>query len=245
MNADGLNVLIVDDEPLAVERLQILCRKTKAVATITSASDGQSALEQIEALRPDVVLLDVAMPGLDGIDVARAVEACAHRPAVIFCTAFDQFAIAAFEVAAIDFLLKPVTPDRLARALARVQRRRRDDQHGHAARSQWLDEVWIPHRSEMIRIAANSVDRIEAERDYMRLHIGKRSFLIHQTISALEGALDPRVFIRIHRSTIVRRDQIERFGHNGLGVWTVTLLDGTEVRIGRSYLAAARAMTHG
>ena len=100
----------------------------------------------------------------------------------------------------------------------------------------------MPHRSEVIRIAARDIDRIESERDYMRLHLGKRSFMLHQTISALEQRLDPALFIRLHRSAIVRRDRIAKLRHDGLGTWHAVLTDDHEVRIGRSYLDRARAL---
>jgi two-component system response regulator AlgR len=237
-----LRTLIVDDEPLAVERLQILCAQTPGIALVGTATDGEAALRMIEALAPEVVLLDIAMPGLNGIGVAQALEAKAVRPAIIFCTAFDQFAVAAFDVAAVDYLLKPVVPDRLARAIGRVAEKLRAAGEAPAPQPEWLEEFWVPHRSEVIRVSADDVDRIEAERDYMRLHIGPRSFLLHQTISELERRLDPARFIRLHRSAIVRRDFIAKLRHDGLGTWFAMLADGGETRIGRSYLPAARAL---
>lgn len=236
-----LRTLIVDDEPLAIERLQILCAQTPGIALVGTASDGEAALRLIAALSPDLVLLDIAMPGLDGLGVARALEGSARPPAIIFCTAFDQFAVAAFDVAAVGYLLKPVAPDHLAKAVRRVAERMRAGA-GAAPAPQWLDEFWVPHRSEVVRVAADDVDRIQAERDYMRLHIGARGFLLHQTISALERRLDPARFVRVHRSTIVRRDFIAKLHHDGLGSWSATLADGTEVRIGRSYQAAVKAL---
>ncbi|MDB5683374.1 MAG: LytTR family two component transcriptional regulator [Sphingomonas bacterium] len=236
-----LRTLVVDDEPLAVERLQILCAREPAIDLVGVASDGEAALRLAEALAPDLLLLDIAMPGLDGMEVARALERRSPRPAVIFCTAFDQYAVAAFDVSAVDYLLKPVSADRLARAIARVRDSLRAPPPA-APSSQWTEELWVPHRSEMIRIAAIDIDRIEAERDYMRLHVGARSFLLHQTISELERQLDPARFIRLHRSTIVRRQFIARLRHDGLGVWHADLADGAEVRIGRTYLHAAREM---
>ena len=242
MAADPLRTLIVDDEPLAVERLQILCAQVPGIALVGTATDGEAALRLIGALTPDVVLLDIAMPGLDGIGVAQAVEGLARRPAIIFCTAFDQFAVAAFDVAAVDYLLKPVVPERLAKAIARVAEKLHTIGGSSEPAPEWLDEFWVPHRSEVIRVSAGDVDRIEAERDYMRLHIGARSFLLHQTISELERRLDPARFIRLHRSTIVRRDFIARLRHDGLGTWFAALADGSETRIGRSYLPAAKSL---
>lgn len=236
-----LRTLIVDDEPLAIERLQILGASLPGLQLVGTASDGESALRLITALSPELVLLDIAMPGLDGLAVARALEGRTNRPTIIFCTAFDQFAVAAFDVAAVGYLLKPVSPDQLARAVARAAGLRRASPPAAAA-SEWIEEFWVPHRSEVVRIAARDIDRIEAERDYMRLHLGARSFLLHQTISALERRLDPALFIRLHRSVMVRRDRIVRLRHDGLGTWRAVLVDDHEVRIGRSYLAAARAM---
>jgi two-component system, LytTR family, response regulator AlgR len=173
--------------------------------------------------------------------VARALEGRARRPAIIFCTAFDRFAVAAFDVAAVDYLLKPVAPDRLAKAVARVCERLAAPPPS-VPQPAWTEEFWVPHRSEMIRIAATDIDRIDAERDYMRLHIGPRSFLLHETISELERMLDPARFIRLHRSTIVRREFIAKLRHDGLGVWHADLRDGAEVRIGRTYLTQAKAI---
>ena len=119
---------------------------------------------------------------------------------------------------------------------------RRQNPVEEPAGSDYSQEFWVPHRSEMIRIAAQDIDRIEAERDYMRLHVGARSFLLHQTITELERRLDPERFIRLHRSTIVRRERITRLSHDGMGVWHAVLADEERIRIGRTYLPAARAL---
>ncbi|MFN4095496.1 MAG: LytR/AlgR family response regulator transcription factor [Sphingomonas sp.] len=246
MAAERLRTLIVDDEPLAVERMQILCAGLERVDLIGTAMDGEAALRMIDALRPDLVLLDIAMPHIDGMSVAASLATAPHRPAVIFCTAFDQHAVAAFDVAAVDYVLKPVSAERLARAVVRATEaigRRGGEPVSPASR--WTDEFWVPHRSEMIRIGAAEIERIDAERDYMRLSVGGRSYLIHQTITELERRLDPACFIRLHRSTIVRRDRIAKLRHDGLGVWYAELKDGESVRIGRTYQAAAKAILAG
>jgi two-component system response regulator AlgR len=237
-----IRTLVVDDEPLAIERLQILCAREPAIDLVGTASDGEAALRLIEALEPEMLLLDIAMPGLDGIGVARTVEKLDRRPAIIFCTAFDQYAVAAFDLSATDYLLKPVAQDRLGRAVARVIERRRAPIESPTTASDYAQEFWVPHRSEMIRIATQDIDRIEAERDYMRLHLGARSFLLHQTITELERRLDPAQFIRLHRSTIVRRDGISRLSHDGMGVWHAVMKDESRIRIGRTYLPAARTL---
>ncbi|MES2497030.1 MAG: LytTR family DNA-binding domain-containing protein [Pseudomonadota bacterium] len=236
-----IRTLVVDDEPLAIERLQILCAREPMIDLVGTASDGEAALRLIEALQPEMLLLDIAMPGLDGIGVAKAVEAFEMRPAIIFCTAFDQYAVTAFDLSATDYLLKPVAQERLGRAVTRVIERRREPVKTEKS-SEYAQEFWVPHRSEMIRIAAQDIDRIEAERDYMRLHLGQRSFLLHQTITELERRLDPVHFIRLHRSTIVRRDRIARLSHDGMGVWHAVLTDEERIRIGRTYLPAARTL---
>lgn len=240
--ARRLRTLIADDEPLAIERMRILCAQIAEIDLVGTAGDGDSALRLIEALAPDLVLLDIAMPGLDGMGVARALAARPQRPAIIFVTAFDRFAVAAFDVAAVDYLLKPVAADRLHTAIARVI-----DLHAAAPASpadtaRYTQEFWVPWRSEVIRVAAIDIDRIDAERDYMRLHIGPRSYLLHETITELARLLDPAAFIRLHRSTIVKRAGIVRLRHDGEGVWHADLANGSEVRIGRTYLPAVRAL---
>lgn len=240
-----LRTLIVDDEPLAVERLQILCARQPRLDLVGTANDGAAALRLTAALKPDLLLLDIAMPGVDGLGVARALgQEEGVAPAIVFITAFDQFAVAAFDVAAVDYLLKPVAPERLERAVARVVARRASPPLPQATpdASPWITEFWVPHRSEIVRIDVAAIDRIEAERDYMRLHVGSRSFLLHQTISELERRLNPEHFLRLHRSSIVRRERIARLRHDGSGTWYADLADGAEVRVGRSYLANAKAM---
>lgn len=239
-----LKALIADDEPLAVERLQILCAAIDGLTVTGTATDGAQALRLIDVLSPDVILLDIQMPGMDGMAVARALASREQKPAIIFVTAFDQFAVAAFDVAAADYLLKPVARDRLERAISRVRSRpfeavKPASKEGPA---QWTEEFWVPHRDEIVRLAARDVDLVGAERDYMRLHVGARSYLLHATISDLEKRLDPATFVRIHRSTIVRRDFVAGFRHDDSRAWEVQLRSGQWLRVGRTYLANARAM---
>lgn len=241
-----LKTLIVDDEPLAVERMQILCSRLPGVQLVGTASDGEAALRLIDALEPDLVFLDIAMPGITGIDVANALEGRPKAPLVVFVTAFDQYAVAAFDAAAVDYLLKPVAPERLERAVGRAIERLRIAAEAPAGEapaeaSRYAREFWVPNRGELTRVAVADIDRIEAERDYMRLHAGNRSWLIHETIGALEARLDPALFIRLHRSAIVRRDRVTRLAHDGQGNWTAELQGGEQLRIGRTYLASVRA----
>jgi two-component system response regulator AlgR len=240
----ALRTLVVDDEPLATERLQLLLARIGGIDLVGTASDGEAACRMADALRPDLLLLDIAMPGMDGIDVAREIGRRADRPAVIFVTAFDQFAVSAFEVEAVDYLVKPVDPKRLERALDRA----RAHLHGRgpaapeaaAGQGRHLDEFWASDLSGLVRIRAIDIDRVSAERDYMRLHVGPRSWLIHHSMAALEEGLDPVRFVRLHRSAIVRRDFISGFQRNASGRWIARLADGSEQPVGRLYADSVR-----
>ena len=242
---DGaLRTMIVDDEPLAIERMQVLCAELGQLQVVGTASDGEAALRLADKLKPDLLLLDMTMPGMDGLGVARALAKRDNPPAVIFVTAHEDFAVEAFDLEAVDYVLKPVAAERLERAIDRaIARAERVASEG----GEWLSEFWVPHRSELLRIDAAQVERIDAERDYVRLHVGAkegqgRSYLLLQTIAGLEGRLDPSRFIRIHRSTILRRDRIRGLRHEGLGVWSVELDNGEALRIGRTYLRKVKSM---
>ena len=237
--AEPLRALVVDDEPLAVERMQVICAGIPGLSVVGTASDGAAALRLVEALSPDLMLLDMTMPGLDGLSVARALAGRENPPALVFVTAHDSFAVEAFDLDAVDYVLKPVAPERLERAIARAASRR-GTRSGTA--SDWIGEFWVPHRSELKRIDADLIERIDAERDYMRLHVGTRSYLMHETIKTLEERLDPARFVRLHRSHIVRNDYITSLRHNGGGVWFACLADGSELRVGRTYLARVKEM---
>jgi two-component system response regulator AlgR len=240
----NLKILIADDEPLAAERLQLLLARLDGAQLVGTASDGDSAINLASAVNPDVLLLDIAMPGLDGIGVARSLATLESSPAVIFVTAFDQFAVAAFEVEAVDYLMKPVEPGRLARALDRARSylaNRTSIRKGEPP-SQWLEEFWASDLSGLVRIAAKDIDRVSAERDYMRLHVGRRSWLIHHSMAALEEGLNPDLFVRLHRSAIVRKDFIAGFTRNPSGRWIARLQDGEEQPVGRLYSDRVRAI---
>lgn len=242
-----LKVLIADDEPLAAERLQMLLARQDGINLVGTAHDGESAVRLAEALKPDLVLLDIAMPGLDGIEVARALSRQSPPISVVFVTAFDQFAVAAFDVAAVDYLMKPVEAARLSRAIDRARAfHEQQDASAHPqpeeGQSQWLEEFWASDLSGLVRIASRDIDRVSAERDYMRLHVGKRSWLIHHSMAALEEGLNPELFVRLHRSAIVRRDFITGFSRNVSGRWIARLADGNEQPVGRLYSEQVRTI---
>ena len=243
--AEPLRVLIADDEPLAAERLQLLLAKCDGIDLVGTATDGDSTVRMAEALAPDLLLLDIAMPGQDGIGVARALAERRPSPAVIFITAFDQFAVAAFEVEAVDYLMKPVEPGRLQRALERGRdylERRESRPIERPALSPHLQEFWASDLTGLVRIAARDIDRVSAERDYMRLHVARRSWLIHHSMAALEEGLDPEIFVRLHRSAIVRKDFITGFTRNPSGRWIARLGDGSEQPVGRLYSDRVRSI---
>ena len=245
MSDSELRVLIADDEPLAAERLQLLLAKCEGIDLVGTATDGDSTVRMAEALTPDLLLLDIAMPGLDGIGVARALALTRPSPAVIFITAFDQFAVAAFEVEAVDYLMKPVEPSRLQRALQRGRdylERRETKPTARPEPSAHLQEFWASDLTGLVRIAARDIDRVSAERDYMRLHVGRRSWLIHHSMAALEEGLDPELFVRLHRSAVVRKDFITGFTRNPSGRWIARLADGTEQPVGRLYSDRVRSI---
>jgi two-component system response regulator AlgR len=242
---DPIRFLIVDDEPLAVERLRMLLARAQGVEVVGSAGDGAEALALFESLEPDAVLLDIAMPGMDGIDVARALGRSERPPLVVFVTAFDTFAVAAFDVEAVDYVMKPVSADRLARAIERTRERHatRGSEGPAPARGNHLEEFWVSEPRGLVRLAAAEVDRITAERDYMRLHVGRRSWLINDSMARLEEELDPALFVRLHRSSVVRKDFITGMRRDDTGRWFACLADGEEQKVGRLYLPNARALT--
>lgn len=242
----ALRLLIADDEPLASERLEALVGRIADAEIVGVAHDGDEAIAMARETTPDVLLLDIEMPGSDGIEVARAIGKTKPRPAVIFVTAFDRFAVAAFEVAAVDYLMKPVDPKRLGVAIERARDVIANRDHAapvEVEESDWLDEFWASDLNGLVRIAARDIDRVSAERDYMRLHVGPKSWLIHHSMAGLEEGLDPELFVRLHRSAIVRRDFITGFTRNASGRWLARLADGEEQPVGRLYADKVREMS--
>jgi two-component system response regulator AlgR len=240
---DPIRFLVVDDEPLAIERLQLLLARIEGVALAGTALEGAAALRLVEATEPDAVLLDIAMPGMDGIDVARALGRATRPPVVIFVTAFDTFAVAAFDVEAVDYVMKPVSLERLARAVERARERIATRAEAEPAETPArLEEFWVSEARGLVRLSAADIDRITAERDYMRLHVGPRSWLINHTIGRLEEELDPARFVRLHRSAMVRRDFVAGLRRDESGRWWARLADGEEQKVGRLYLHNAKRL---
>jgi two-component system response regulator AlgR len=237
MSEAKLRTLIVDDEPLAVERLQRLCERSARLEVIGSALGGTGAIELGLARRPDLILLDIGMADIDGLEVARTLQRTGS-PAIVFTTAFSNFAVDAFEISAVDYLLKPVGADRLELAAERAAIRLQSKPA--VAEPERADELWVPNRGVLTRLALADVKRFTAERDYVRIHALGRSYLLHGTMSGIERRLDPAEFMRTHRSEIVRRSAVTGLTRDSGGSWSACLDDGSSARVGRSYLPLVR-----
>ena len=241
-----LRLLIVDDEPVARRRLRRLLREIADVEIAGESGDGRSAVSAIGALAPDLVLLDVQMPEMDGFEVLHAVGAD-RLPAIIFVTAFDRYALRAFEVHALDYLLKPVTGERLVEALGRA-RTRIAERRGAALDSRvlallgdlavsrrFLSRLPVKLGGKLIVVDLADVDWIKAADNYVTLHVGSIAYLARETMSRLERELDPERFVRIHRSAIVQIDRIKELLPDFHGDFIVVLRDGTRVPLSRNY----------
>ncbi len=249
-----LRVLIVDDEPLAVRRLEIGLAGIEGAEAVGSAANAELAAKAIAALSPDVVLLDIRMPGLDGLQLVETLDPAA-MPAVIFVTAYSRFAVDAFKVAAVDYLLKPVEFSRLAEALGRAREALearaalRGLQAGEApepaGRPGGGEALWIVTRAGRHRLPTDQIEWIQAERDYVRIHAGGRAHLIRRSIQALTRDLDPDSFVRVHRSALVRLDQVSSLARSEAGALCVVLRSGATVAVARRHAAALRARLGG
>lgn len=232
-----LRILIVDDEAAAVRRLSRLCEAIGTVLVVATAADGELALMILSNTTIDLILLDIEMPGMSGLAMAERLTGCAASPAIVFVTAFEQFAIAAFAVDALGYLLKPVDPALLAQTLERVTRR-------VVAKS--TDPIenpvfWVPHRGNLMRLAVDDIDYVQAEGDYSRLHVGEASYLVTERLYTLEARLSTVGFMRTHRSILVNSQRIKGLSHEGSGAWSLLTLAGVRLSIGRSFLSAVRS----
>ena len=239
-----LRVVVVDDEPLARTRLKRLLIDHDDIELIAECGDGASAVHAIETTTPDLVLLDIQMPELDGFDVLQALE-MPELPAIIFVSAFDQYALRAFQVHALDYVLKPVESDRLGDALAHARARIADRRSSSVGLPSLLRDLRrdrpylarVPVRADgrVKVIDLGTVDWIGAADNYVALHAGTREYLVRDTITRLEQRLDPRHFVRIHRSTIVRIDRISELVPDLHGDFRVVLKNGTVLAMSRTF----------
>ena len=244
-----LRVLIVDDEAPARRKILRLLREESAVEIAGEADNGEAAIVAIKQHRPDLVFLDVQMPGLDGFGVIRSLNAAKiPLPQVIFVTAHDRFALRAFEVHAFDYLLKPVSEERFREALCRARVQYAQSADGSASRlgamlEQWQRERSLPDRlliqedSRAIFVPVMNISWIEADRNYVLLHCGKKTHTLRSTLDALQSTLDPKLFVRINRGTLVRLEAVRELLPWFHGEYKVVLHDNTELRWSRRYVS--------
>ena len=254
MSVATIRALVVDDEPVARRRVRRLLSAEPDVEVIGECGDGRSAIEAIRTLRPDLVFLDVQMPDADGFEVLRALTAGDPMPAIIFVTAFDHYALAAFEVHALDYLLKPFDRGRFARAVARAREHlggraeSRDDQRIAGlltevrGKTRFLVRFVVRADGRVRLIDAADIDWIEAADNYVVLHAGATTHVVRDTMARLEGELDPEAFVRIHRSAIVRIDRIVELRPSFHGDFAVSLRDGTRLTLSRTHRARVEAL---
>jgi len=240
------SVLIVDDEPIARARIRDLLEGDPEIKFIEECGDGCAAIAAIRAQAPDVVFLDIQMPEKDGFDVVEAVGV-ENMPVVIFVTAHDQYALNAFQVYALDYLLKPFDPQRFERTWQRakaqvwgtctgdLQQRMRSLLVERRARATYLGRLLIKSGSRLFFLRTEEIDWIRAEGNYLRLHVGKSTYLLRETLNSMEAQLDPEKFLRVHRSTIVRVAQIKELQPMFHGNYRIILADGTQLALSRSY----------
>jgi two-component system LytT family response regulator/two-component system response regulator AlgR len=249
-----VRVLIVDDEPLARRRLVQLLAARPDVEIAGEAESGREALKLAETLRPDVLLLDIEMPGVNGFAVLKGLpQGCA--PAIIFVTAFQDHAVTAFELRATDFVVKPVSGERLAGALDQarsdLEARRAGERLAFLqARLAELESraiaasdpgLWVQIGSDKRRLTLSDIRWVEAERDYVRVHMSGHAHLVTSMIGEMEKALDGHAFLRVHRSTIVRKDKVRAILRGRFSAPVLELDDGHRLPVGRKYRDAVRS----
>jgi two-component system LytT family response regulator len=251
-----IRALIVDDEPFARERVRRLLASDADIELVGECADGFSAVQMIEERAPDLLFLDIQMPGKTGFDVLDEIDA-EQTPVVVFLTAYDQYAVRAFDACALDYLLKPFDEERFERALARAKAQIRRDAaredadedtasplaprgdvngaHGSNGHAAPLERFVVKAAGRIFFLKADEVDWIEAYGNYVRLHVGKSAYLLREPIGATEARVDPSRFLRIHRSALVNVERIREMQPMFHGQYTVVLHDGTQLTLSRRY----------
>ncbi len=255
----ALRTLIVDDESLARRGLRLRLLEYAELEIVGECSNGLEALQQVAEQQPNLILLDIQMPGMDGFDVVRRLQADT-MPMVIFVTAFDEYAIAAFDINAVDYILKPVDEERLAAAIQRalqqhdqqtlaVQKQKlvelimnmtgadagKVDALAEGELSDWPSTINIRDGDEVHRVDVTEIDWIDAAGDYMCVHVGEQTHIMRSTMKQLESLLNPEHFVRVHRSTMVNSDRIRHYRHLSNGEYLLTLEGDTQIKVSRSY----------
>jgi two-component system LytT family response regulator len=241
-----IRVLIVDDEPLARGVLREMLQSDPEVAIVGECANGKEAVQALQESAPDLLFLDIQMPEMGGFEVLDALQG-RPIPHLVFVTAYDQYAVRAFEVHALDYILKPFDRERFEaswqRAKAQVLRERNGGVEQRIlslledlkAGTKYLERLVIKSSGRIYFLETNDIDWIQAEGNYVSVHTGKKAHLLRETISSLESQLDPKKFLRIHRSAIVRIDRIKELQPWFHGEYHIVLQDGTELTLSRNY----------
>jgi two-component system LytT family response regulator len=244
--AAPIRVLVVDDEPLAREKIRGMAADDAELRIVGECSNGAEAIDAVQSLRPDLILLDVQMPEVGGFAVLEALKDDGLPP-VIFITAYDHYAVRAFEFHALDYLLKPFDRERFRAAIDRAKRQIRRENGGaldarilallEQMREQprYTERLVVKTGGRVFFLNADEIDWVEAEGNYVSIHAGKKSYLLRETISGIEAQLDPRHFVRIHRSAVVNINRIKELQPWSHGEYHVILHDGTQLTLSRSY----------
>lgn len=247
-----IRALIIDDEPLPRERIRTLLAEHSDIELIGECEEGREAVESIRSKRPDLIFLDIQMPELDGFGVLAALEdEC--LPAIIFVTAYDQYAIRAFEVNALDYLLKPINPARFEKAVLRsVERLNQRNQEPDRKLLDFVEQMRLERgytKRFVVRAGAKhsfvqtkDIDWIDSADNYVRLHVSGQEYLVRETLKSIERQLDPAIFIRVHRSAIINIDRMETIEPYFHGDYTITMKDGTKLNTSRSYSERLRVL---
>jgi len=242
-----IRVLIVDDEPLVRERLRTLLASHPDVEVVGERGDGTSALEALGATSPDLVFLDIQTPGLSGLEVAETWRGEGDLPVIVFVTAYDQYAVEAFRLHALDYLTKPIDPERFSEALDRarrvlataereaVDRRLRAMLDRHDRRQAVRPHIVVKERERYLLVPTSEIQGLEATGNYVCLHCERTSHILRSTLSALEERLDPRRFVRIHRSWIVNVEKVREAQPSAKGSWILLTRSGLEIPVGPQY----------
>lgn len=232
-----VRVLIADDEPVARAGLRHMLAGIEWLTCVGEAASGPATVDAINTLKPELVFLDIQMPGLLGTEVWRQTT---HQPHVVFTTAFAQHAVTAFELGALDYLLKPFGPERLAATLERIRAALGEpapapfDRFSEALGKGPISRLFVRSGGSIIPVAVSSVSWFEARGDYVAAHVGPARYVLHLSLSRLEARLDPERFVRIHRTHIVSLDHVKGFRAQGKGRLVAELTDGTELAVSRT-----------
>ncbi|MBS0662362.1 MAG: response regulator transcription factor [Verrucomicrobia bacterium] len=233
-----IRTLIADDEPLAREGIATMLRTDPEVEVVGQCADGQSTVEAIRQLRPDLVYLDVQMPRGSGFEALRQLQP-AEIPEVIFVTAYDQYAVQAFESGATDYLVKPFRDQRFQEALRRAKRRVRNrDEEANSAATERRARIAFKVAGEYLLVTPPELIAVEARGDFVLIQVGAKVHRVRETLQEVERRLDAKQFVRIHRSYIVNLDHVSRIAPTLYGDYTVVLSNGAKVRLSRSYRSA-------